>query len=111
VLLMIGANDAAASATGAAMFAKIQSIRSALTAEGINVYHLAVTPSSGRTNINDLNALLMSNYPDWYIDVNTPLNSSNTLAAAYDCGDDLHPNNAGYQLIADTVRTAKPSLF
>lgn len=44
------------------------------------------------------------------VDAWTPLANGNALAAAYDSGDGLHPNNAGFELIANLKAAAAARL-
>lgn len=107
VMMMIGGNDIMFSRPSALWQGEYLSFRNKLVANGIEVIHLYPTPRThAATLISYINSAPF--LADMKIDTNTPLMNGNseTLAAAYNSGDGLHPNNAGFQLVADTINAA-----
>lgn len=84
-------------------------------AHGIVVFVASITPSMGeegssaqgeqvRSTVN--NWIRTSGVPDGVIDFDKTLRSlskPSALRSAYDSGDHIHPNNAGYQAMADAI--------
>lgn len=108
VFLMIGGNDVALSISSATYQANYSTIVSTLKSNGIQVIHLLATPRDG-PDMTPLNNFITSTYGgiDLVINTFTPLEGTATeLAAAYDSGDGVHPNNAGHALIASTIVSA-----
>ena len=79
-----------------------------LIAAGVTEFiHISALPRLGNADINTFNTHISTNYNSGihtYIDVNTTMNNgSDELDAAYDCGDGVHPNDAGQTVISDAV--------
>lgn len=107
VLLMIGGNDILYSLPSATWQQNLKDIRTALTTAGIEVIHLFPTPRAGASQLINF----IQNEPlfrtDLKIDTNTLLmnGNSDTLAAVYDSGDHLHPNEAGHVKIVEIINS------
>lgn len=105
VFMMLGTNDAQATASLATYQGRVNSILSQLDAASIPVVIISVPPC---------NSTFPPTYNAWlsglgrpYIDVYSALlGTGNALAAAYNSGDGIHPNSAGHALIASTVQAA-----
>ncbi len=107
VYMMIGGNDILYTYDTSVWRGNYRTIRNTLSAEGIKLVHLLPTPRTV-TNELPLKEWIESEYTgvDSIIDTYTPLLGSGTsLAAEYDSGDGVHPNDAGMALIAETIST------
>lgn len=103
VFLMIGGNDVLFGVAQATYEANYTSIRNQLQANGSKITHCLATPRDD-TNMTTLNTFISGFTSDTVVDTFTPLKGAGTdLAAAYDSGDGVHPNQAGHDLIATTV--------
>lgn len=105
VLLMIGGNDILFNVASATWKQNLRDIRATLSNAGIEVIHCYPTPRSGASTLISFINSEPTFQNDLKIDTNTPLmnGNANTLASAYNIGDNLHPNNAGMALIASTI--------
>lgn len=107
VFLMIGGNDILNGTSAATYRANYLAVVNRLKSERIKVVHLLATPRTA-TDITPLNNWIKSEptfITDQIIDTYTPLKGSGTsLAAAFDAGDGVHPNQAGHSLIARIIR-------
>jgi len=111
LIMMIGGNDQLDATPPATYQAQYQSLRDQMKTNGSSIIHLLATPRDA-TNMTTWNNWITSTFTtDLVIDTFTPLKGVGTdLAAAYDNGDGVHPNQAGQQLIADTIVAAIPTL-
>jgi lysophospholipase L1-like esterase len=107
-IMMIGGNDVYAGTSTSVYYPQYTSIRNEMAANGSTVVHLLATPRDA-TNMTTFNAWISSTFAsDIVIDTFTPLKDGGTgLATAYDL-DGTHPNQAGMQLIADTILSTFP---
>lgn len=103
VFLMIGGNDILFGVASGTWQANYTSIRNQFKAAGAKITHCLATPRDA-TNMTTLNTFISGFTSDTVVDTFTPLKGAGTdLAAAYDSGDGVHPNQAGHDLIATTV--------
>lgn len=69
--------------------------------------HVSALPRLGNANINTFNTHLSTNYNSGihtYVDVNSTFNDGfDSILAMYDCGDGVHPNDAGQTVISDAI--------
>lgn len=106
-LLRIGANDITYGVSSGTYQANITSIVNILNSAGIRVIICNASPQNV-TNMTTLNTFLATFYPSYIvIDNFTPLLGTGTgLNPAYDAGDGVHLNPAGYQVIASTIQAS-----
>jgi lysophospholipase L1-like esterase len=80
---------------------------------GITPIFLTVLPKSPESEVADLNTWINSTYGGTYtvIDIYTPLVGVAPAINATYSDDGLHPNDAGHQLIYDTIVAEIPSLL
>lgn len=104
-VMMIGGNDVLNGVAQATIETEYKNIRNTLAAQGSRIIHCKATPrdSLDMTDLNDFIETMTALYGDTVIDTFTPLATGTALAAAYDSGDGVHPNQAGHTLVADTV--------
>jgi lysophospholipase L1-like esterase len=108
----IGANNVAASTLTSAYDSLIAQAR----AQGLRVYGATITPFGGTTNgyntpahesvRQSVNTYIRSGKFDAFIDFDAAVRDTSSppkLQAAFDSGDGLHLNPAGYQKLADAV--------
>ena len=116
VIVLEGINDLKAGATAAQVIAGLEQIATDAHAWGLRVIVGTITPFEGysgytaayEANRETVNSFIRANGGafDGVVDFDAALrNPSNPLmlAPAYDSGDHLHPNNAGYQAMANAV--------
>jgi hypothetical protein len=84
--------------------ANYSNLGSTLQANGIKVKYCLPPPRSG-TDMRPLKNWMQANYPVGdIIDTSTPtLSGTYSLNPAYDSGDGTHPNDAGHQVLAQTI--------
>lgn len=103
-LIMLTGNDYLFGRNPAADY---YSFRNNLVNAGIEVVHLLPTPRAYASNVIGMILGGADLRNDIKIDCNTPLQQTpgdtEVLATIYDGGDGLHPNNAGMQVVANTV--------
>jgi lysophospholipase L1-like esterase len=120
VVVLEGINDAKSGTTSAQIIAGLQQIAAEAHAYGLWVVVGTITPFDGYSGYTAayeavreaVNNFIRSNGGafDAVIDFDAALRDPNNplaLAPAYDSGDHLHPNNAGYQQMANTVNIAQ----
>ena len=105
-IILLGTNDAASGISTTAFTANFINIKSQLNAIGTVVYFCKILPR-GNAGFDPFNTTLSVNIPSQYlIDTYTSLKGTGIeLAAAYDCGDGLHPNAAGHAVIANLIKS------
>lgn len=105
--------------SGAVIFARIQTVLDAARAQGAIVVPVTVLPfsnyvgwSAGRqTRLEELNAAILAYCTTnslTCVDAYTILGTGTAINAAYDSGDGLHPNSAGSDLLAASIKAAIP---
>lgn len=104
-IMMIGGNDVLNGVAYATIETEYKNIRNTLAAQGSRIIHCKATPRDtlNMTTLNNFIATMTDLYGDVVIDTFTPLSAGTALAAAYDSGDGVHPNQAGHTLIANTI--------
>ncbi|MFN7131185.1 MAG: SGNH/GDSL hydrolase family protein, partial [Myxococcales bacterium] len=119
IVVLAGVNDVREGATAAATFASLQTIYEEALADGLKVVAVTVLPWKGYGDTPEelaetdaLNASIRSyaggaNYTvvDGYADFD---DGTGTMKSAYDSGDHLHPNAAGFDRLAELVKEALP---
>lgn len=123
LVLLEGINDIdrtpAEIATPADLIAALSQLIVRAHAHSIVVFAATITPSAGeegssaqgeqvRSAVN--NWIRTSGVPDGVIDFDKTLRSTSrpsALRSVYDSGDHIHPNNFGYQVMADAVDIAR----
>lgn len=104
--LQLATNDVSLGTPEATYKANYQSIVSQLEAAGKQCIILYEIPRNGEA-IAAFNTWLSTEFVGrTIIDVYTPLNNAGNLAAAYNSGDNVHPNQAGHDLIISTILSA-----
>jgi lysophospholipase L1-like esterase len=117
IIICEGVNDVGTDVLAAPITAAFDQMISQAHAQGLLVYGATVTPFVGNTYYSvaretarqDLNKYIRSGKFDAVIDFDLAVRDASTppkLQAAYDSGDGLHLNPAGYQKMADTVDLA-----
>ena len=113
-----GINDIAVGTSGATAYASLATIYSEASALGVDVVAMATLPFGNaaswtaprQTELLSLNASVLADVNvDVDIDFYTLMGQAGTpedLAALYDNGDGVHPNEAGTAFMANTVKTA-----
>lgn len=104
-ILFIGTNQITQEGSTAAL-ASYATMYTNLQAAGVTSFiHLNALPRLGDTDINVFNSQLAITYAsDIVVDLNVIFNDgSDSLLAIYDCGDAVHPNDAGQTVISDAV--------
>jgi lysophospholipase L1-like esterase len=116
VIVLEGINDLKSGATPAQVIAGLEQIATQAHAWGLRVVVGTITPFEGypgytaayeanRETVNDFirdNGGVFDGVVDFDAALRNPSNPL-ALAPAYDSGDHLHPNNAGYQAMANAV--------
>jgi len=102
VLLSIGSNDIRTGVPYATYTARYDSIVTALTAAGINVYHLLTFPEgTGGVDVTPLVGYISATYPaNRIIDTYNPINNARR---SYIQSDSIHLNNAGNNLVYNLI--------
>lgn len=109
LFLLGGTNDIGHDYTYAAIIANLKAIIVKAQAKKIKVFLITVPPNSStamRASIDTLNASLQhlaNTYRIYLIDIHTPLSGSNGLILSKYTVDGLHFNDAGAQLVANTI--------
>lgn len=100
VLLAIGSNDVRQGLeSSAVIYARYDSITNAIEAQGISVYHLPMWETS--ISLAGLRTHIITTFPTGrVIDAYTAMQTAGSSILA---SDGVHPNNAGFALIASTV--------
>lgn len=119
ITVLGGINDVLLDASAATIEANLQDIYDDAAAAGLTVIAVTLLPfkahaswTSGRQAVlDDVNSWILNTAAnvDVRVDAYSVFESapgSDTLAAAYDNGDGLHPNNAGSELLGTTVYNA-----
>ena len=117
VIIFEGVNDVGTTVPAAPVTAAFDQMISQAHAQGLLVYGATVTPFVGHSYYSvahelarqELNTYIRSGKFDAVIDFDMAVRDSSNppkLQAAYDSGDGLHLNPAGYQKMADTVDLA-----
>jgi len=104
-ILFIGTNEAITDGSAAAL-ASYATMYSNLQSLGITEFiHLNALPRGGNAAINTFNSSLASTYSgDTVIDLNTLFNNgSDSMNPSLECGDGIHPNDAGQTIISGQV--------
>jgi lysophospholipase L1-like esterase len=111
LVLLGGTNDIGQQVPEATTEANLQTIWQSALNQGCTVYALTVLPFNG-ANVVNINNWIKATAPtlgvhvvDTYSVFNDPNNPA-YLKPAYDSGDGTHPNQAGADLIANTVFSA-----
>lgn len=110
IIVFVGTNDIAAGLIATAQTnypAAISAIKAGLPQA--RIIHVNALPRIGLTAINTWNTWLNTTYSgiDTVIDVNTPTNNgSNNMSGTYNSGDNVHPSQAGHDLIASLILAA-----
>ncbi|HEV2633668.1 MAG TPA: GDSL-type esterase/lipase family protein [Actinocrinis sp.] len=122
VVILEGVNDAKSGITSAQIIAGLQQIAAEAHAHGIRVVVGTITPFQGYSAYTSayeavreaVNSFIRSNGGafDAVVDFDAAMRDPNNqlaLAPAYDSGDHLHPNDAGYQEMANTISLSQLS--
>lgn len=105
LILNIGCNDIRFSVAAGTWQSNFNTINNTLAAAGVKVYNCLPIPEDA-INLTTLKNWIQANLPN-VIDLWTPfLDGVSGLAAAYDVGDGIHPNQAAQSLIASTITSA-----
>ncbi len=120
LIILEGINDIKAGTSADQVIAGLRQIAARAHALGLRVIGGTITPFEGysaytpayEANRETVNNFIRSNGGvfDAVVDFDAAIRDpANTLAMlpAYDCGDHLHPNNAGYQAMANVVDLAQ----
>jgi lysophospholipase L1-like esterase len=115
VILFIGVNDIGFNATAEELIAGFQQVIAQTHAQGLPILGATITPFGGSFLDTPEREAVRQAVNDWILDdapfdgvfdfaaaLADPANPL-ALAAAFDSGDHLHPNDAGCQAIADAV--------
>jgi lysophospholipase L1-like esterase len=114
VIVFESVNDLGSGTSASSITAAFDSFISMAHAQGLLIYGATVTPfgsnsyysASNETNRQSVNTYIRSGKFDGVIDFDAAVKDTSNppkLQAAYDSGDGLHLNPAGYQKMADTV--------
>ena len=111
VLLNATTNDLAANYSIDETEANLLAIRAIAVAGGATVMMLSTQPrnlsDTDRARLQVIDARLASGFGGCFVDIRTPLaGPDNRLAAAFDSGDGIHPNDAGHDVIFRRVDAA-----
>jgi lysophospholipase L1-like esterase len=117
VIVFEGVNDIGAGVSAASLTSAYDNLIAQARAKGLRVYGGTITPfgsnsyySAAREAVRQsVNTYIRSGKFDGFIDFDAAVRDSSNppkLQAAYDSGDGLHLNPAGYQKLADTVNLA-----
>ena len=118
IFVLSGINDIIAGTSAAATFASLSTMYAEAKAAGVNVVAMTHPPFGNyvswsapkQAELEALNALVMASTDvDVKVDFYAVMGQGGTpedLAAIYDSGDGLHPNDAGTAFMAATVATA-----
>ena len=112
LVLLGGINDVFAGVAESTIEANLQTIWQSAESKGCTVYALTILPSDGESAVVDVNTWILATAPtlgvhvvDLYPLFNDP-SAPTYLNPIYDSGDGTHLNQAGYNLIANTVYAA-----
>lgn len=116
-LVFEGVNDIGAGVSAATLTSAYDSLISQARGRGLRVYGATITPfgsnsyySAARESVRQsVNTYIRSGKFDGFIDFDAAVRDTSNppkLRAAYDSGDGLHLNPAGYQQLANTVNLA-----
>ena len=102
--MIIGGNDLLFGVPSSQWQANYANLANTLQANGVKVKHCLPPPRSG-TDTRPLKNWIQAHYPaSDIIDLFTPMvTGTYSLNPAYDSGDGTHPNDAGHQVIAQTI--------
>jgi lysophospholipase L1-like esterase len=114
VIIFEGVNDLGAGVSAASITAVFDKLISQAHAQNLLVYGATITPFAGNsyysvaneTNRQAVNTYVKSGKFDGFIDFDAAVRDTSNppkLQSAYDSGDGLHLNPAGYQKMADSV--------
>lgn len=121
VILHEGTNDIASGSSAEEIIAGMKQLAAQAHVAGLRIHATTQTPAGGATNfpghsspsavatreaVNDWIRTRWRDYFDGFIDFGALLadrDDRTRLAAAYDTGDGLHPNDAGYARMADAI--------
>jgi len=104
LFLMIGGNDVASSIDSNITKVNYQKIVDSATSYGINVYHLLPTPRTA-TDLTWFKNYIVRTFPTKHIDTWTPLlGTGSNMAAWFNSGDNIHPNQLGHNAIANRIK-------
>lgn len=106
-IIMIGSNQVISDGD-ALTRVDFEAMTDILEAAGItraNMIIVNVPPRLGNADIPTFNTWLSTEYSaSSIVDVNTEFNNgSDSMSVTYDCGDGIHPNDAGHTWIADEI--------
>jgi lysophospholipase L1-like esterase len=109
-----GVNDIGGGATAASITADFDTFISQAHAQNLLIYGATITPFGANAYYSaahemvrqSVNAYVKSGKFDGYLDFDAVLTDGGNppkLQAAYDSGDGLHPNPAGYMKLANSI--------
>jgi lysophospholipase L1-like esterase len=103
-IIMIGGNDLLFGVPASQWQSNYSNLAGTLQANGVKVKHCLPPPRSG-LDLRPLKTWLLATYPTSdIIDTWTPmLQGTYSLNPAYDSGDGTHPNDAGHQVLGQTI--------
>jgi lysophospholipase L1-like esterase len=114
VIVFEGVNDIGSGVSAASITAVFDTMISQAHAQNLLIYGATITPFGANAYYSvaheaarqSVNTYIRSGKFDAFIDFDAVLGDGSTppkLQAAYDSGDGLHPNPAGYQKLADSI--------
>jgi lysophospholipase L1-like esterase len=117
VIILEGVNDIGAGVSAATLTSAYDNLIAQARARGLRVYGGTISPFGGNSYYSvahesvrqSVNTYIRSGKFDGFIDFDAAVRDTSNpprLQAAYDSGDGLHLNPAGYQRMADTVNLA-----
>jgi len=103
--IFAGTNDTTEATPFSQLEGNYNTLYAHLISLGRDIWHVSALPrNTFGGNINAFNTYLSTTYTTRYIDINTEFNDgADGLKAIYDCGDGVHPNQAGHAKIAELL--------